>query len=79
MFIDFFERERERENIPMREKHNWLPPVCVPVGDQTSNLGVCPDQELTPHLLVYTWSNQLSHPVVAHLVVLFAFLQLFIS
>ena len=47
-FIDFYtERETEGEKgreISMSERNiNWLPPVCTPTGDQTHNLGMCPD------------------------------------
>ena len=30
------------------ENIDWLPPVYAPTGDQTRNLGTCPDQELNP-------------------------------
>ena len=47
MFIDFKERGKEREregerNIDAREKHQ----LVASHGDQTWNLGMCPDQEL---------------------------------
>ena len=43
MFIDFRDRGRDRE----RERNiDRLPPIHVPIGDQTWNLGMCPDQEL---------------------------------
>lgn len=49
MFILIFrEREQKKErNINVR-KINQLLPVLIPTGDQTSNLGTCPDQEWNP-------------------------------
>ena len=33
-----------RENIDVRKRNiDWLPPVCALTGDQTRNLGICPD------------------------------------
>ena len=47
MFIDLRERERER----LRERNiKWLPPTCTLSGDQTHNLGMCPDQESNQQL-----------------------------
>ena len=43
MFIDFRERERWGEG----ERHQ-LPPIHALTGDQTCNLGMCPDWELNP-------------------------------
>ena len=45
------ERERERErkkerNTDMREKHQSVASCTCPDGDQTHNLGMCPDWEL---------------------------------
>ena len=52
MLIDFRERRRERarerETLMWERNINGLPPVHTPTGDQTSNLGMCPDQELNP-------------------------------
>ena len=55
MYFDFRERwglvrERERERGRGRERErerniSRLFPVCAPTGDQTCNLGVCPDRE----------------------------------
>lgn len=28
------------------EKHGWLPPKCTQIGDETHNLGMCPNHEL---------------------------------
>ena len=43
MIIDF--REREKEGERGRETLMWeLPPACALTGNQTCNLGMCPDQ-----------------------------------
>ena len=62
------ERENEREREREREKERdivWLPLVSAPTGDQTCNLGVCPDQESNQQPLGGRHSNQPSHPVRA--------------
>ena len=41
LLIDFRERGREEER-----EIDHLPLVCAPTGDQTHNLGMCPDLEL---------------------------------
>ena len=48
MFIDFiFFREKGSVGVgEERETLIQLPPICTPTGDQTHNLGMCPDQEL---------------------------------
>ena len=55
MFIDFGERgggwrkrregerETERETLMWEGNIDWLPPICTSTGDQTHNLGMCPD------------------------------------
>ena len=47
MFIDFSQRGKEREREASMGKRNvdQLPPIHVPIGNGTRNLGVCPDQE----------------------------------
>ena len=45
------ERDRDRErHWNERETFNWLPPTPTLTGDQTRNLGMCPDQELNSHI-----------------------------
>ena len=57
MFVDFREEGRERErNI------DQLPPKGALTGDLTHNLGMCPDQELNPQLLVYGMMLQPPRP-----------------
>ena len=55
IFIDLRERKEER-NI------SWLPPVHVPTGDQTCNLGMCPDREWNPQPFG-VWGNNLTNSV----------------
>ena len=50
MFIDFRETGKEKErdrdiDIDVRNI-DWLPPICIPAGEGSHNLGTCPDQEL---------------------------------
>ena len=56
MYIDFREKEKEkrRERERDRQTHiDWSPPTRVPVGDQTCNLGMCPDWNQTQNVLLY--------------------------
>ena len=46
MLIDF--RERGREGRKEGENTDVLPLVLALTGDQTHNLGMCPDQESNP-------------------------------
>ena len=51
MFIDFREKGRGTRSEEERERGteidiDHLPPLCVLTGDQTCNLGMCPDPEL---------------------------------
>ena len=39
MFIDERERAKERPRDRDRGRHQWLPPICAPVGDRTRILG----------------------------------------
>ena len=64
MFIDFRERGRERE----RNLYQLSPRVRSLTGDQTRNLGMCPDWELQLFGVRGQCSNQLSHPAGATLV-----------
>ena len=50
MFIDFiFFREKGSVGVgEERETLIQLPPICTPTGDQTLNLDMCPDLEITP-------------------------------
>ena len=51
-FTDFRKRGNREEGERERERHqniNRLPPICAPTGDRTSNLGMCPNQESSPH------------------------------
>ena len=45
MFIDFREQERRKEK---EGNIDQLPPVRAPTGDQSHNLGMCPDWESNP-------------------------------
>ena len=53
------ERDRERERDRQTDI-DWLPSLCSLTGDQTCNLGMCPDGELNPRPSG-VWDNQLSH------------------
>ena len=55
MFIDL----REREEGGERDR---LPPISTLTGDWNYNLGVCPDQDQTHHLLVYGTTLQPTEP-----------------
>ena len=57
-------REKERgRNINVREKHPTIASRMPPTGDQTHNLGTCPDRELNPgHFAV--WDD--AQPTEAH-------------
>ena len=39
-----------------------LPPICTPTGNQTCNLGMCPDQELNSQPLGVWMMLQVSEP-----------------
>ena len=41
---------------------DWLPPIRTLIGDQTRNLGICPDKESNPQLLVYRTRPQPPEP-----------------
>ena len=65
LLIDFREwgREKERENADVRQKRQPVAFVSAPTGDQTHNLGMCPDWETKPATFwfIELRSNQLSH------------------
>ena len=56
MFINFRVRGKEKKGeieTSMGKKNiDWLPTICSLTGDQTCNLGMCPDQQLNHNLLV---------------------------
>ena len=39
--------ERERETSMCERNISWFLPICILTGDQTYNLGMCPDRELS--------------------------------
>ena len=47
-FILFYFIVRERERNTDVRNINQLPPVHAPTGNQTCNLGLCPDQRWNP-------------------------------
>ena len=65
MLVDLTERGREgktgRETSMQETNINQLPLLCAPAGDQTCNLGMCPDQNPIPDLSVYGITLQMSH------------------
>ena len=52
MLTDFRERgkegERGRETSMLEKNMDWLPLIRALTQDQTLNLGMCPDQKLSP-------------------------------
>ena len=65
MFVD--ERGKKREKEKKREKHRSVASCMYPTGDQTYNLGMCPDGEsnLRPFGL-WDDTNPLSHNSQEH-------------
>ena len=67
MFIDF--RERGKNDV---RNIDWLPPIRAPSGEQTHNLGMCPDGGQNPQHSV-GWADaptkEQSHPARARLVI----------
>lgn len=50
-FLGFFRQEvRERQTNIIVRNINLLPPVGIPAGHGTPNLGMCPDQQSNPRL-----------------------------
>ena len=51
---------------------DWLPPICTLIGDQTNNLGICPDWESNPLIFGIqddaptNWATQMSRDDVDH-------------
>ena len=54
--------ERKTETSLWERNIDQLPPVCTPTGDQTHNLGMCPDQGSDPQLLVHGMMLQPTEP-----------------
>ena len=69
-FIDFRERgrgkKRERKrNISVREKHQSIASCINLTGNQTHDLGMCPDRESNPQPFGVQDNVQPSHLVMA--------------
>ena len=51
----------EERSIHVKEKHRLVTTHTHPTWDGACNLGVCPDWELIPHILVY-WDSTPTKP-----------------